>query len=54
LGDVEELRGGVAGCGKGIAEHGVAEGAGDGDGLCSGCSEFCGSNVTYALTGFLA
>ena len=54
LGDVEKLGGGVACGGEGIAEHGVAEGAGGGDGLCSGGDEFGGADVADTFAGFFA
>ncbi len=52
--DVEQLRGGVAGRGEGVAEHGVAEGAGGGDGVCAGGDEFGGADVADAVAGFFA
>jgi hypothetical protein len=54
LGDVEQLRRGFAGGGEGIAEHGVAEGAGGGDGLRAGGDEFLGAVVADALAGLFA
>ena len=51
LGDVEELgRGGVGGRdgGERVAEHGVAEGAGGGDGLRAGGGQFAGADVADA------
>ncbi len=53
MGDVEKLRGGVAGCGKGIAEHGVAEGAGGAE-VVAPVRQFFGADVADALAGFFA
>src|ERR1035441_5883983 len=55
LGDVEELGWGDAGGrdgGEGVAEHGVAEGAGGGNGLGSGGGEFAGAHVGDACVAF--
>ena len=54
LGDVEELRGGVSLGGEGVAEHGVAEGAGGGYGRRAGGDEFGGADVADAFAGFFA
>ena len=44
----------MAGGGQGIAEHGVAERAGGGYGLCAGGYEFGGAVVADAFAGFFA
>ena len=54
LGDVEQLRRGVACCRERIAKHGVAEGAGGADGGGAGCDEFVGAGVADAVAGFFA
>jgi hypothetical protein len=48
---VEELGWGGDG-GEGVAKHGVAEGAGGGDGLGAGGGEFAGADVGDAFAGF--
>ena len=54
LRDVDELGRGFAGGGEGVVEHGVAEGAGGGDGGCAGCDELLNTVVADSLPGFIA
>ena len=54
MGDVEKLGCGVAFFGEGVAEHGVAEGAGSADGGGAGCDEFVDAGVADAVAGFFA
>ena len=54
LSNVQQLRRAFAGGCQGIAEHGVAEGAGAGDCRGSGGYQFGGAIVADALAGFFA
>ena len=48
------MRCGFAFSGEGVAEHGIAEGAGGADGRGAGSDEFVGAGVADAVAGFFA
>jgi len=54
LRNVDKLRWGFACGGESVAEHGVAEGAGRGDGGCAGGYKFSGAVVADAFAGLFA
>jgi len=54
LGNIQQLWRAFAFGGQRILEHGIAEGAGGGDGLCAGCCQFRRAVVADALAGLLA